>query len=248
MSGMQIGYGSYRHPVGWSGLTQFTARVHHSARGFKLLTEVEANVVGDIVLQEGETEYDLTNHIQQLEAAYQNDGYDWGLYHTNGTPTAHFLWSGDPDSLTGNQIVQKSFPDSHGGEYVTGRSFQYRIRNEFLTAETPLLEYSETVEQVGDTGPWVHWHNGNRFNAPYVEYQSSSSLQTTVQAGYAITFGAWFDPPAPLLPRPWLLGQFTKIKRHHPVRYPQGYLSYRVDWSYKYITPYDFNTAYPTLR
>ncbi len=248
MTAMQIGYGAFRHPVGWSNLVNFSARVNHSARGFKTTTTIQANVAGDIVLQSGEDEYDLDGYIEQLETAYLNDGLDWGLYHTDGSPTRHFLWSADPTTLTGNQIMYRSFPASHGGEYVTGRSFQYIIANEFLTAETPLLEYSESIEQQGDCGPRIEWVNGDRFNPPYFKYLSTSSYQVTVQHGYAITAGAYFDKPTPLLGRPWFIGDQSYFRRQHPRRHPEGYIGYRVEWKYTYITPYDFNTAYPTLR
>lgn len=235
MTGMQVGYGAYRHPAGWAHLINFSAESRYSPRGFREFVDITAHVQGDICLVAGEDEYDVTTYINDLSAAFDTDGLDFGLYHSNGTPTAHFLLSSDPTSLTGNQVVYKSFPASDGGEYASGREFAYAIRNTFNAAETSLIEYQETVEQSGTGAAPLRFDFHNGF-APTLRKTAPAGVVITRHSGHAISLATWLDPPAPLYSWPIEDESARVVRRTGPRRWPQGFTGYRIDWSYTYLS------------
>lgn len=243
---MQIGYGTFRHPVGWANLVSLNAESRYSPRGFRESVIVEAHVQGDLCLAQGQNQYDLDALITELADALSVDGQDWGLYHDDGTPTPHYLWSDDPTSLTGNQVVYKSFPASHGGEYATGREFAYAVRNEFLDPETALLDWSDTVSIIGTTRPPVVWES-DYFNAPFPTIKAKGGLVEIRHYGRAESLGTWMLPPGPLFNYPVENESERIVTKHSPQRTPQGVRKYRTSWSYVYRSNTDL-LASPTVR
>lgn len=236
MAGQYIKYGAYQHPPYEAGIMHYEAIARRSPRGFVTSTVMGYQVHGDLVLLPGEDEFDLDTRINDLQAAYLSDGLDWGLYHADNSPTPHFLQNNHPQSMTGNQIVYRQFPSGHGGEYSTGREFTYKIQNEFLTPDSLIIEYSETVSHQGTTGPRYEWRF-NKFQIPYFERTASSTLQRITQHGHAITLSAYLIPPEPIAPRPFELEHLRTITRTGPRRFPRGFTFYRIDWTYHYLTP-----------
>lgn len=243
---MYIKYGSYAHTREQASLMSLTVRPLLSERGFRKSIIAEATVHGEFIIGAGDDQYDISTLISGLEAAFSVDGQDWGLYHDDNTPTPHFLDSDHPDSLTGNQVVMKSFPANHGGEYATGREFAYTIRNEFMSAESLILEYQETISHQGTAGPRVEWTEF-RTGPPLYRVQSEQSIQTIRQSGYAVTIGTYLDPPPPILPPPYELQHLRTISRTTPTRFPQGFMGYKIHWDYVYNTP-TVAPAFPTTR
>ena len=243
---MYLQYGTYQHAPGEANLIGFQIRPRRSSRGFQLANTVQANVQGEFCLQAGETQYNLSAKIQDLMDALSRDGFDFGLYHDNGTPTPHVMYSGDAFNLTGNQVVYQSFPANHNGEYSTGRDFAYAIQAEYRASESLILEYSETMSHHGNTGPRIHWKE-NKYHPPTFNVSAFSSVQQIVQQGYAVTLGTWLIPPPPILPLPFYIPTSTVITRSTPKRYPQGVEGFRISWSYLYNSPVVV-PAFPTIR
>lgn len=237
---MQIGYGVYRHPTYEASLVSFVSRPNLTPRGFKKSTIVTAHVQGDIVLAAGEDQYDLTSKIQDLSDAYALDGYDWGLYHDDNSPTPHFLEN--DTSLSGTRIIYKSFPSANGGEYASGREFAYAVQAEYLTPESIILDYRETITHKGTTGPRRVWKQRPR-QAPYYEYTHPSSTQLIIQEGYAVTLLTYLDPPDPLAGAPYEDLTQRMIQRIGPTRHPNGFEGYTVKWRYVF----ESNTIIPAF-
>lgn len=240
---MYLKYGSFQFEPWEATLQSVVMQTQYSVRGFKQVQHVQMFVEGTVVAN---GQYDVGARLAQIEAALADDGYDFGLYHDNGTPTQHFLQSNHPDNLTGNQIFQKHFPNEEGAEYITGRTFRFGVKAMLNVEETALLEYRDSYEAQGDCGPRYQWTESDQ--GVYVRRVAPATTQKVTHAGYAITSVPWFQPPAPYFQPPFLHSPLTTIRRTSPEgRYPQGFTGYRVDWSYHYELPVDTFGA-PTIR
>ena len=246
MTEMYIQYGSYAHAPGEANLINFIARPLRSARGVQEKVVVEAHVSGQVKANPGDDEYDVANKVQAIENAVSRDGRDWGLYHSDGSPTPHILYTNDSFSLTGNQIVHRMFPSSHNGEFSTGRDFSYVVRNTFRATDSNILDYQESIGYIGTTGPKVVWKE-NKYLPAYYEVDSFRSLQTIKQTGYAITNGTYLIPPPPILPPPFELQHLRGIRRTSPRRWSQGVEGFRIEWNYTFNVPQIFG-AFPSIR
>lgn len=243
---MYLKYGTYQHAPEEASLASLTVQPEMNARGHRLINVVTAHVNGELCLAPGETQYDLSTRITALSNAFDVDGLDFGLYHDNGTATPHFLSSSHPDNLTGNQVIYKSFPANHGGEYTTGREFAYAIQAKFRAASSLLMSYRESITHVGTTGPIWRWQNNRNFG-PTVHRDAPASYQVIKQSGMAETLTTYLLPPAPILGQPFNLVDQNTITRIGPIRYPRGFVSYVVKWDYTFCTP-TIHAAFPTLR
>lgn len=246
MTQMYIKYGNYQHPPGECNLLSFTARTRMSPRNFQVSTIYTAHCAGEFCNTPSDTEYTLDTRIRDLEDELAIPRQDWGLYHSDNSPTAHFLQSTHPLNLTGNWVSSRQFPSNHNGEWASGRAFAYSVSAEFLTPETLLLDYHESIEQRGTTGPIIDWSE-HKYHPPTFEIFAFSSLQRIVQRGYALTLGTWLVPPGPSLPPPFELQHQRIVKRTTAARYPQGFEAFRVDWLYIYKSPLDLS-FFPTPR
>lgn len=242
---MYIQYGGYQHKPGEANLINFSVRPTLSPRGFKVTNIATAHVSGDICLTGSQDEKDTTTLVSDLIDALSVDGQDFGLYHDDGTPSPHIMLSDASDSLTGNQIVYYDFPASHNGEFATGRSFQYTVRNEFVSAERLILDYQESIEHVGLGGPIIEWRD-NRYYGPTIEQLAPSSAQYIRQTGHSIGLDNYITPPPPIINFPFEIVHQRRIRRTGPRRYPQGFMGYRTDWSYTFRYP-GIYAAFPTV-
>jgi len=236
MSGMYIKYGTFQFGVGEATFSRVSAETLRSPRGFRIAQKIQFDIDGEICLQAGEDAYDITARLNAIQSAFANDGYDIGLYHPNGSATHHYLQSSNAINLTGNQVLSRSWPSAMDGEYVDGRMFQISVGATVLDADSGLLEYTETLQRTGTGGPRIEWRLLPN-NLWYPLRLSPTSLVTYVQSGSATTIGTWYAPPAPYYTAPFELEHQRILKRHHPVRMPQGYKEYRTDWEYVYQFP-----------
>lgn len=246
MSGMYVQYGAYQHPPGEANLINFAVRPVLSPRGFKKTNIVVAQIAGEICIQPGQTPADISSRVATLIDALSVDGQDFGLYLEDGTPTPHFMYGEGEDSLTGNQIVSYDFPASHNGEFTTGRAFQYTVRNEFFSPERFILEYEETIEHTGTSGPITRWFN-NRYYPPTYRLLHHSSVQQIVQTGHSVGVTGYILPPPPILGFPYEMLDMRHIKRVGPQRYPLDFIGYRTEWRYTFQFPGVF-PAFPSVR
>lgn len=246
MSGMYVKYGDYQHLPGEANLVSFEVRANRTDRLQKLTHTIEAHVSG-VLCDQGGDEYDIAARVQALQTALLQDDKDFGLYHANGTPTPHIMYTDDDLNLTGNQVVFYNFPASHNGEFSTGREFQYKIRAEYYAATSQMIDYRETITHIGTTGPEVNWIK-HKYHEPTFRVNHWATTQRVIQSGFAVTVGTWLIPPVPILEPPFELSHMRRITRHSPRRYPkQKYIGYPIEWTYHYEVP-ETLVLLPTLR
>lgn len=240
---MYIKYGSFQFEPWEASLTGVSLQRRYSPRGFRETFISQMFVTGDVVAN---GQYDVDDRIADIEAAMSSDGFDFGLYHDDNSPTQHYMQSSHPANLTGNQVFMKNFPAQVGGEYITGRQFSFGVKAEFADYGSSLLEYVDTYRAIGDCGPIIDWDN-TRFGI-LVTQQSPNSFQHAIHSGYAKTTVPWFAPPPPYYSRPFYLGHIRDISYQSPSdRFPQGSSGYVTRWTYHYRLPIDvFNV--PTVR
>ena len=251
---MHIHYNGFDFAPNECNLKDFRIEAQRSPRGFPVTNTVEAHCAGEFCLQPGEDEYDLAVRINTFLAAL-NDGGDFALRHSDNTNTPYSILNSDPNNISGTQVAAYTAPADYNGEWATGGAFNFVIRAEYSAGTSMILNYQETIEHVGDTGAVIHWGGaGDAFDRddavsqlPFWRVRSPLSTQRIFQSGTAVTLGTYLIPPAPILPRPWLLGHRTRIKRTGPRRYPQGVLGYVLHWQYEFVSPQVF-PAFPTIR
>lgn len=147
------------------------------------------------------TKANLTTALQAMEAAYNVDFQNFGLYLNDGvTATAHTVLNSA--TFGGVKVIQ---PPSYiegpwGGqiEYLNRRTYQIRLRAEIRTG-TGIHTYRETLTVKGTGGPL--W----RFSPREVGDAQKQVLQTAttffyIQEGEAIGRTAYPSAPAPLFP------------------------------------------------
>lgn len=241
---MYIQYGTFQFAPGEATFAGINMRTNQTSRGYNISQQIDFSVIGEVCKP---TQAEITSRISQITNAFSQHGYDIGLYHDDGTPTPHFLQSSHQLNLTGNQVKTIRFPEVTGGEYVDGRKFAITVGAEVLGAERQLLSYYDSIEQVGNGQPDIRWRLipnigwAARLFAP-------STLVRYFHSGSAETLDTWLTPPPPYFPGPpFLVPGSYRVRRHHPVRRPQGFLGYRVDWFYEYnlLIP---TPGYPTVR
>jgi hypothetical protein len=246
LSGMYIKWGDFQHEPGEANLISFEVRANHTERRQKLTHTVEAHV-GGVICSRGGSAVDISNRLNQLQAALLVDDKDFGLYHADGTPTPHVIYTDDPLNLTGNQIVFYNFPANHNGEFTTGREFMYKVRAEYFAATSQMMMYKETITHHGDTGPLVNWV-WHKYHEPTYRVTNWATTQIVTQHGMAQTIGTWLAPPPPVLPPPFELTHRRMIRRSSPLRFPkQKYIAYPIEWTYVYEVP-DPLMLLPTMR
>lgn len=240
---MYIRAGNFNFAPGeatFAGVTMFTNR---NSRGFNWTQSVDFHVAGEVCNTDSSQ---ITNRLDVIYNAVAQNGYDIGLMHDDGSPTHHYLQSNHPLNLTGNQLKYFRYPGAFGGEYVDGRKFSFGVGAEIRGDETPLLNYYDSLQQVGNGQPDVRW-TLSEFGWQARRY-APSTLVRYIHRGYAETMDTWLTPPAPYFSEPpFLVPRSVQYVKHHPIRRPQGYLTWRIDWTYEYNLLVAAN-GIPTLR
>jgi hypothetical protein len=185
--------------------------------------------------------------IQDLEAAYRvlpggpnssADGWKWdaGLYHDDGTRSAHFLDASR--SINGVRLLSLSYPKESGGEYATGRSYSIVMQADFLNPEQQIWSFSEQIQHIGNCGP--EWELVPQFMAPprkvFIHMQTA---QRIIQSGTAVGVEAHPYIPAELFAEDykhgeqsfWEYGSAQMLGRISNLLFP-------VRWRYVFSSPY----------
>jgi hypothetical protein len=243
-----IKYGGFTFGHGEATLSSIDVVTNHSARGFRQTQTVRFDIEGEVCAGISDSG-DITTRLQQIETAFAFDGYDFGLFHDDHSPTVHYLESNHVNNLTGNQVLYTKYPGAYGGEYVNGRMFAIGVGAEMLSIETPLLQYHDSMRQIGNGGADARWRWHPRFRRWVVDVLAPRTAVTYVHSGFAETLGAWFEPPPPYYTNPLFLKSSNyELGREHPKRRRQGYLGRITTWRYVYELPVPDPLLYPILR
>jgi hypothetical protein len=138
--------------------------------------------------------------IAELQNSYKNEWHSVGLYHEDGTPSAHVL--DFATSLNGIRVLTLDFPCNEGGEYVTGRSYHAVFQADYATTstlESEIYMWEETLQITGNGG--MDWELIPQFQGPPVfQINSMMTPQHIIQSGQNIGVSDYITPPQPYWP------------------------------------------------
>lgn len=197
--GIYFFYGDFNHRIGECYPRKIEIRPEFSRDGVRWASEHRMEIGGDLVAEDGGplSKAQLKTRIEELDAAYSEDYKDCGWRRADNTLTPHVMLTNDLASLSGNQVIHKSWDNALPTELVNTRSFSVVIRNLFLNTYSPILSFRERVQQFGTGGPI--WRKYNLWNgAPYKELLTFSSKVRYVQEGSVVGLTGY-----EALPEPW---------------------------------------------
>lgn len=241
---MYFQYGPFRHDSNLVDLESFTQR-RADDRIVKTMT-----IAGDLIPSSA-TQSAIRSKIESLEAAYNTEGLDAGLYHDDGTKSPHFL----DNALSVGGVTVKSIDYPQGdnprrGEYVTSRRFRIVLEAEYLDTENAdgIVDWQESITTRGTGGPRFAVQELDSA-PPVIEMVSDYTPVFVTQSGRAIGLSGWLSPPPPIATTGLIIQpSATAIDRGHPDRIGNGFLNYPVSWRYEFVSASTINTQYPVLR
>lgn len=193
---MLFRYGNFSHDDGQINLTRMDIRYKRSPRGKRISRINTLHLQGEICQT---TQALITSKIEELISVYSNDYQNCGLYQDDGTVTPHALTNDSPDCLSGVRVVERSWPKGGPAEYATARTFHITLEAEYLDVEDNLVDWQETLEFRGNTGPRVVVEETYFGPRSYVAALKTS--QKIIQSGRAIGMSGYVMPPGALFPQ-----------------------------------------------
>lgn len=176
----------------------------------------------------GTSQSDLTSKLQQLEAAYANDGGEIALIDNSGNKTVHELRS--QDSLSKVRIVKPvSYPKSGAGEYAIWRTYRVVIEAEqrFGTATNAPTSFTESFQVTGRGEPITIW-----FYPPAgkpVKQVYGQTLYRLTQSGQLTGYSRNLPYPQPLFPGALAADPSVTFTRSRG-----DYDQWTIAWSYQF--------------
>jgi len=237
---MYLQYGSYTHDVAecWFDLSKVSLL---SSRNRRRSVLERWTIYG---IKHAASTSALTTALASLRSAYAIDDQDLIFYEDSGTQTEHKLLVSE--TLNGVKVRRLDYlPGSTGGrgpgsgdEYVTRRTFRIVIEAEVASANAEnLLEYRESVRQIGTGGPknvWVPSLTG----VPQQQVLQQKTTFRAIQWGYAKGLLLAPTPPTPLFPSSvWVNEQHEGATHTAERQSPFTDTGFRVDWKYVAESP-----------
>lgn len=176
-------------------LTRMNIRYAHSKRGYRVKRIDTLYLRGEIMADGAAA---VIAQCQEVIDAFSQDYGSARLHLDDGTATQHGLENDSPFNLTGVRVIERSWPKGGVEELANMRTFQVTLEAEYADNETQLLEWSETLEYFGNTGP--RFEVVDTYFGPYTNLQCLRTAQRIVQSGYALGFTANVLPPGPFAP------------------------------------------------
>lgn len=198
------------------------------------MQRVRYDISGELCEPGGQ--YDTNARLQNIVDNFSFDGFDCGLVHDNGDPTTHYLYSGIPENLTGNQVYYKRFPTTTDGEFLNGRKFELGVGALLLDYESEILEHHDSLSRASNAGAQWRWRR-NRTWGFYPELVTPNTMQTIAHSGYRVGVNTWPLPITPLYAPPFEQNHMRRVVQHSPQRFSQGYTGYKTSWMYIYRLP-----------
>lgn len=240
---MYARYGSFQHPDNEANLEHIDYKCRYSTRLRKLTTIITMRIGGEL-LPSSSTQAAIDAAIDQLQTAYSTDGFNFGFFTDAGVLTNHRMISTDANCVCPVRVLSRSFPTGNPSEFAVRRTYSIVLQAEFLTPESNLVEWQESIEYVGNTGP--RWEVVETYNGPIRQLVNLRTSQKIIQSGRAVALRTHILPPGPLLPAFELPDvRYVKLGSGRVVgRMP---LFYPTEWTYTHITP-SYREIFPTTR
>lgn len=227
---VQLLYGSGKFPVNGVECTTATAAVlTEGGRPYKYRTRLSGR--GQLL---GSSVQELSRLQLEAELVFGQVGGNFVLLDDNGAATSIRLLSTGAE-FPGVVVNQFAFPESRGGELVTGRTFTFDAEATYMStgAAGAIINYQESVEINGNGGPKVDWQNA--FNGPLVPVRTfPTTITVVVQSGMATGYLIYPTPPRAVLPTAYLQNPLAAVKRQAPR--PNG-TEYSISWRYVFHFP-----------
>ena len=222
---MYFKYGSYQHDASEAEVRMSTRRLF-SRRGNVERIRKTLRVSGSLIAT---SEATMTTAITALENAYDKDGYNAGLYQTDGTLIGdHALTTSD--AIGGVRVLGIEYPQG-GGVYATNRAFAVTLEADYFPSKVQnLLEYIQTIRRIGTGGPrrlLVPLISG----PPAIQYPQLQTATRAVQSGRATGLKAYPTRPGPMWPN-WEEVDRRDFGSMEPIRDGDTYTHYGVSWTY----------------
>lgn len=238
---MYARYGSYQHPDNEVNITRISGRPRYSPRMRKLTTVITMDLEGELLET---TQAAIDAKISQLETAYSQDGFNFGFFTDDNVLTNHKLMSTDANCVCPVRVLNRSFPVGDPAEFATKRTFHITLQAEFLTPESQLVSWDESIEYVGNAGE--RFEVVETYDGPQAQRVNNKTSQRIIQSGSAVALQATFLPPGPLL---------TNIEHKHVRRVKlnsgkvMGRLAlfYQTEWTYT-MTSDRYREVFPVTR
>lgn len=235
---MYFKFGSYKHADNEVDLTQFSVQRLYSPRN-RLAFKRATVVLQGHLLAVGQA--DNKEAIQALQSAYRYDlvnpgDGDAGLYHDDGTKSAHFL--DQASSINGIRVQNLLFDKEDGGEYATGRRYSVVLQADYMVDwEDTIYTFQERVIHIGDTSH--DWEYVPQFIAPPVQQMNHvHTVEKIIQTGEAVGIQGYPLLPPTLLPDAQRHGNLDRVE-YGSCRYVgrNQLMLYPVSWQYVYSMP-----------
>lgn len=222
---MYLKYGNYTFDDNIVDLSQITAQRMYSPRNRLAFTRYTMACQGHFCVSGGQSA--IKAKLQAFERALRDDWKDVGLYHDDGTKSAH--WLSNARSINGVRVVNVAYP-SVEAEYATGRSFSLTFQADYLNVEDQIWSFNESLQFIGGCGP--AWTLDISYSGPpQPRILAKWTVQKIIQRGSVVGLEAPPLIPAPLLPanyehndqRSIERQSAQKIGRHSNLLFPVEY-------------------------
>jgi hypothetical protein len=189
-------YGGTQFDSGVVNLTRMNIRYRHSKRG-KRISRIDTLFLQGEICEDGESA--VLTEINNLATTFNTDYQNARLYLDDGTPTPHGLTNDSPFCMTGVRVIERSWPKGGPEELANMRTWHVTLEAEYADCESQILEWSETLEFIGTTGP--RYEVVETYFGPYANLECLRTSQRIIQSGSALGYSANVLPPGPLFPQ-----------------------------------------------
>jgi hypothetical protein len=199
--GLIFEYGGYRHERGEVYPQMIEIMAVESDRGYRWAFDYRMQVAGNFCAAPDAplTPATLDTKILTLQGAYANDYEDFGFLFADLSRTSHYLETDDPDNITGNKVLSRSWDYQSPAEFANTRSYGIRLGAKIFSSYSSILYFQETVKQFGTGGP--RWTYRERWQGdPIREDITQQTAVQLVQSGIVVGANSFVLPPDPWWP------------------------------------------------
>lgn len=233
---MKFRFGPYTHDANDVQVVKIDHRKFYSARHRSKLRSITLVIRGRVKIDSTSmtpAADQMRTLVQNLENNYYLDDTTCGLYHDDGTPTAHVLTSSF--SLDGIRVIQFGWDAPTGGaEYSVVRSFYAVLQATYAAlTESLITDFRETLRTIGDGGPETTLDsNGN-----VVIIQPRTPV-VIIQEGYVVGLNGWPEVWVPQPRFPLYENHLERlIERTGGESHRFGFLDRRISWRFIHNLP-----------
>lgn len=229
-------YGDYTHEPGEVVDMRWEELPNHTRRGWRdtvlkrctLMVQLQACDQGALAAK-----------INALSEAYSVNEKKFYIGYADGSETRHVLDPENVNSIRGPRVCAFELPDAKMEQLVIQRDFVITIEMLLEACENEIIEYHETVTNIGRCGRV--WRAQNVVTgAPRVYDVWPSSMETIIQEGHAVGFHGWYTAgatPNPMIDSQWEHEERRIIEPINPTRLGYSWLYYGLKWRFEFEVP-----------